>query len=621
MLIQALNQYYDVLTEKNVFPEEGTSRIGIHYLIELDSCGNLQDIVNYQNKETIHLKNNKSKIVYVPRDIVLPKRTQKSAVEGNYIEHRAEYIFGLKYDKKTETFSVDSKRFNAFVKKNLDFIDGLHSPIIDAYRSFIENWDPKEELNNSVLNGLSDVKKQWRSIRFAFCLVDEEDNSTVILDYNIPEIKQRWKELEAKEKSEQAKKAIKMQCSVTGKVEPIARIHDKIKKIPGGNSTGNVLVGYNEEAFCSYGDSQSFNSKISEEVMKKYTASLNYLLDGNTHKKMLGDMTLVYWAVDGDELKETLIYDLLLDVEQVEDDSADAPMTTKLIHDLIEKSNQLDLSEKQLIDINIDPNVDFYIVGLKPNAARVSIKMIYRKRFGDIVKNIARFQRDIQIDDEFRTIPLWKIQKELVSPKASAESQKSYNPTLISKMLESIIVGGDMPIGLFERIITRVKTDNDLKINRVRAGIIKCYLNQKYRKKNQEEIGMSLNIQNENQAYLCGRLFAALQKTQEDTAKNKLNRTIKNAYFSSGVAQPAKVFPKLMMLYQHHLKRMGDRKDNQKIDWGKAAINREKLIQEIIGKLNGSFPMRLNLAEQGEFIIGYYQQYQDFFTAKSEKNV
>lgn len=125
MLIQALNQYYDVLTEKNVFPEEGTSRIGIHYLIELDSCGNLQDIVNYQNKETIHLKNNKSKIVYVPRDIILPKRTQKSAVEGNYIEHRAEYIFGLKYDKKTETFSVDSKRFNAFVKKILILLTGF----------------------------------------------------------------------------------------------------------------------------------------------------------------------------------------------------------------------------------------------------------------------------------------------------------------------------------------------------------------------------------------------------------------------------------------------------------------------------------------------------------------
>ena len=123
---------------------------------------------------------------------------------------------------------------------------------------------------------------------------------------------------------------------------------------------------------------------------------------------------------------------------------------------------------------------------------------------------------------------------------------------------------------------------------------------------------MSLNIQNNNQAYLCGRLFAALQKTQEDAASTNLNRTIKDAYFSSAATQPASVFPKLMMLYQNHLKQLKKG----------FAVNREKLIQEIIEKIDGAFPARLNLSEQGEFIIGYHQQYQDFFNKKenNEKN-
>lgn len=621
MLIQALAQYYDVLAQKNVFPEEGSSRVGIHYLIALDTDGNISDIIDYQREETIHLKNGKTKTNKIPKDVVLPRRTEKSAIFSNYIEHRSEYIFGLNFDKKTGTFNTKGntqKKFDAFVKKNLEFIEKIHTPLIDAYRAFIENWHPEDELNNFVLMENSDVKKQWKLAKFAFCLASDPTN---VLDYNIPKIKQRYQELQVAEKNEQAKTAIKSQCAVSGKIEPIARIHDQLKGIPGGNATGNVLVGYKEDAFCSYGHKQAYNSNISESVMKKYTTTLNYLLDGNRNKKMLGDITLLFWAADSDTQKENMFSNMIdpdkenLDIweeDEDENDAADAQMTTILIRDLIIDAKQLALSEKRLEIENIDPNVDFYIVGIKPNAARVAVKMIYRKRFGDMVNNIAQFQRDIQIDNKIHPIPLWRIQKELVPPKSSSDGQKAIDPALASKLLESIIIGGDMPNSLFERMINRVKTDRDLKINRIRAGIIKGYLNQKSRKKKKEEIGMSLNIQNNNQAYLCGRLFAALQKTQEDAASTNLNRTIKDAYFSSAATQPASVFPKLMMLYQNHLKQLKKG----------FAVNREKLIQEIIEKIDGAFPARLNLSEQGEFIIGYYQQYQDFFNKKenNEKN-
>ena len=193
-------------------------------------------------------------------------------------------------------------------------------------------------------------------------------------------------------------------------------------------------------------------------------------------------------------------------------------------------------------------------------------------------------------------------QKILVSPKSKNEK---VNPALISKLFESIIYGGIYPISLLETVIRRVKIDStDGKVNSVQAGIIKGCLNKIERK---EDLKVSLDVTNTNQAYLCGRLFAVLEKLQQDASRNTLNRTIKDAYFASASAKPAIVFPKLIRLAQNHLNKV------------KHPTYYNKMMGEIIEQLSGEFPETLMLKEQGKFIIGYYQQYQSFFR-KSEKS-
>ncbi len=117
---------------------------------------------------------------------------------------------------------------------------------------------------------------------------------------------------------------------------------------------------------------------------------------------------------------------------------------------------------------------------------------------------------------------------------------------------------------------------------------------------------MAVDYENKNPAYRCGLLFAVLEKLQQSASNNSLNRTIKDAYFSSAASKPALVFPKLISLAQNHLKKVNE----------KTEIYFSKLIQEIIDGIKNEFPETLTLSDQGRFMIGYYHQYQEFFVKK-----
>lgn len=213
---------------------------------------------------------------------------------------------------------------------------------------------------------------------------------------------------------------------------------------------------------------------------------------------------------------------------------------------------------------------------------------------------------------------MWRIFRELRPPKS-----KSYTtpPPLMASVFSAIINGTRYPEALLENVIRRVKTDRDdkddkknVKVNYVRAGIIKACINRKDRySKNKEEIKMALDIENNNQAYLCGRLLAVAEKIQMESVKGgDLNRTVKDTYFSSACANPAKVFPNIMKLEQYHLEKI---KKNNENGVG-YAIRYSKIVSEIMDKINYEFPKTLSLDEQGKFIIGYYHQEQAFYKKK-----
>lgn len=596
MLIKALCDYYDVLASEGKVLSDGYSKQNVHYLICLTLDGKIDEIVNFQTIERTTAKNGKIKEKFIPKEVVMPLRTEKSGIDGNIIEHRPLYIFGLNFvgDKFSpyDNTQKAEKSHEIFVEENLKFIEGLDSPVINAYRAFIENWQPENETENSYLLGLG---KAYNNSYFAFCL---SGRPNLLLHEDLL-IKEKWERQYAESNTDSDK--IKSQCTITGEIEPIARIHRNLKGIVGGHTKGCSLICFNNASECSYGNEQSYNSNISETAMKKYTGAFNYLLGNKRHKKLIDDITVVYWATGGE--KNEVCSDLMSFLVFGDDDLMDENQTEEMLDGLMKSAREGNISSERISSIdNIDKNVDFYMVGIKPNSSRVALKFIYHRKFGQMLENIALHQSDMQMGEKVIPVPIWKLKKEMISPKSSNEK---VDASLLAEIFKTIIYGTNYPAYLLSTIIRRVKTDR--KINGIRAGAIKACINRKSRLSGEkEELKLALDYENKNQAYLCGRLFATLEKLQQEASNNSLNRTIKDSYFSSAASKPALVFPKLLSLAQNHLKKLNE----------KSLIFFNKLIQEIIDGINGEFPETLMLSEQGKFMIGYYQQYQSFFIKK-----
>lgn len=298
MLIKALCDYADKLEEssEDKLPQ-GWSKQNVSYRIFLTDEGKISLIYDERIEQSTDNKSNK-KEKKEPIAVALPERTQKTSIDSNIIEHRPLYIFGLNYDKGV--FSADDKTdkakksHDAFVKKNLEFFDGLDSPVCSAYRKFLKNWSPENETENEKLCSLG---KEYAGSYFAFGLDGARGNLE-----DDEQFKSKYDEYYRTKKGSESS-GENSQCSITGEMLPAARIHDKIK-FPGGNATGCVLVGMKESAFESYGKSQSYNSSISETAMKKYTSALNYLLSDKNHRVIIDDTVVVFFAMKKDDSAE-----------------------------------------------------------------------------------------------------------------------------------------------------------------------------------------------------------------------------------------------------------------------------------------------------------------------------
>lgn len=608
MLINALCDYYNLLQKSGSVLPKGYSHVNIHYLISLTKDGIIDSIIDYQTDQI----DQKQKIKKVPQSKIFPKRSEKTAIIANVIDHRPLYIFGLNLIKDTLTAEDTTNKardsHQAFVEKQLDFINGLDTPLVNAFRLFLTNWNPENETDNIWLKNL---KKAYPTSGYAFCL--NTDSSHLLQDEDV--IRQRWE----KYRQEQLSNApVYAQCAITGMNSPQARLHNKIKGVPGGQSTGTSLVSFNEDSGKSYGNDQSFNSNISTDVMEKYTESLNFLLaekdsfGKKKHTRLFGETTVVYWAQSEKDEYIDLFSAALFGTQ----DDRSGELLENLFNNL--KTGMLTTSQVLQTEELIS-DTDFYILGLKPASARLTVKFFYQKKFGDIIQSAVQHQKDLQIvSDRLNTrgsIAFWEIICELTSPQSTSEK---VSPFLLSQLFKSILFGTNYPIALLETVVRRCKTDVNYFsqtntpyafLNRTRASVIKAYLNRSNRKNNRkEEINMALDTQNKDAAYLCGRLFAVLEKVQQEASNNTLNRTIKDSYFSSAASTPAVIFPRLLSLCEYHLRNL------------KYEVKYRKLIQDIMSNISTEFPNHLTLPEQGKFMLGYYQQYQNFFEKKSEEN-
>lgn len=608
MLIRSLCDYYDIRSARGEAASDIMSEQPVHWMVMLTPDGRVADIIDKRIEESVSQKNGKVKIVKKPIVVSLPKRTQKTGIDANIIEHRPLYIFGLNYDAKIGLTPDDKtgkarKSHEAFVKKNLEFFDGIDSEIARAYVNFIKNWVPENETENEQLKKLG---KEYQGSYYIFAL----DGSPECKLHKDKAVLAKYEKFMAKAAAETAESDDGiMMCPIEGERLRAARIHDKIKGIKGGNSVGAVLVNFNSSAFESYGKSQSMNSGISEKAMKKYTSSLNKLLADPMHHIYSDDMTVVFFAMKHDDKAECDLFNGYLNSSNgVTEDSTKADV--KAVSENIYYKGQT--GNAQVLDKDVDNGVDFFVAGFTPNSSRICQKFMVRNKFGKIIDNVKQHQQDMAICGSNSEIPLWRINKELVSP----NSANAISPALQSDIFQAILNGTNYPYTLLETVVRRVCTDSDtdsnnkIKINEVRAGLIKAFINRKARLNgDKEEITMSLDKENKNPAYLCGRLFAVLEKIQLEATDVKLNRTIKDAYFSSASSRPALIMPRLIDLSNYHLRKLKEGR----------VIYFSKLINEIMGKIKDSLPTNLSIMEKGKFQLGYFQQNKDFF-AEQNKN-
>ena len=577
MILQALHQLYRRLAEDpaNGLPKPGYSLQGISFKVILHPDGKLHEIA------TVKDDNGRSVQTLVPG----AAKPSGQGVNPCLLWDNTGYMLGYKpEDPKPER---TQKTFEAFRQKHLDLEKMIENPAFSAVCRFLESWQPEIAGENSAL-------AQTKTGFGIFQIIGQPS-----FVHQEAAIKSWWeKHGAAPSQGEQGL------CLVTGEHANLAKLHDPaIKGVIGAQSSGAKLVSFNLDAFTSYGKEQSFNAPVSEDAAFAYCTALNHLLASDRRRFRVGDTSTVFWTEAPMPAEDLLPF--LVDPGKAPEDEA----LKQRLADVIEKVAAGKLSD----DDFGTADTRFYILGLAPNASRLSVRFWHTSSLGDLAANLQKHHHDLAIerqwDETNSKFPEPKAPGIYALLKQTARDADGIPPLLGGALIRAILLGTNYPDALFQKVMSRVrvaeKDQNDNPTDRVsylRAAIIKAYLNRNHNL----NLTMSLDTTRTDTAYLLGRLFAVLEKTQQD-ALPEINATIRDRFYSAASATPGAVFARVLRTYQHHL---------GKLDGGHKIV-RERLVQDIMSGMNG-FPAHLNLQQQGQFAIGYYHQRKDFFTKKNK---
>ena len=574
MILQALVKYYETLLKDGKAVPEGWCSAKVSYALNLSREGTLKSVIPLKQQQE-----RGKKIVWIPNSRTVPKMVARSSgIVANFLCDNSKYILGV--DAQGSGKRV-KECFEAAKEKHLTLLANIHNDMAEAIKNYFMTWNPEEAKNYPVL---ADI---WEEVidgsNLIFCMGMKEAQEDL-------EICKVWNEACATDEKEE-----KGTCLVTGKQDKIARIHTTIKGVQGAQSSGAALVSFNAPSFESYGKEQSYNAPVGEYAAFAYTTALNTLLSQRKYIFQLGDTTVVFWAESGEETyQKTLCLCAEPSIDNVE-----------TIRDIFKNITQ---NKPIKIDgIELDYNQKFYILGLAPNAARLSVRFFYQNSFGKILENIAAHYSRMEIvkpsweNREFLGVNgiLW----ETINQKSK---DKKPVPNMAAAVLRAILSNARYPGSLYTDTLIRIRAEQG-KITWGRASIVKAYLIQNFNMEKGEDF-VGLNEETNDVAYVTGRIFSVLEAIQED-ANPGLNATIKDRYFNSACATPGSIFPILMKLKNSHIRKFNS--PGKKIYY-------EKILTELMGKI-GDFPKRLTLEEQGRFMLGYYHQVQKRYEKKEEE--
>lgn len=577
MILQALVKYYQDMAAQGKIAEYGWGPAKISYALCIDEEGNLLQVVSLKEESS-----NGKKKVLVPQSMKLPAAVKRSSgVTSNFLWDNSAYILGIDGKGNAERAK---NCFEACRELHKNILSDIDIPETKALLRFFDKWNLDSAKDHPAL--AEDYEDIIASSNLVFRFEGRYLHENAM-------IREAWTKYY--QGTDGKAEGI---CLITGKTGPVAVLHPSIKGIPGAQSSGASLVSFNAPSFCSYGQEQGFNASTSEYAAFAYGAALNYLISESGHSYRTGDTTVLCWAEGGEGEYPGLMGFFMF--------GAASPYSEKELTDMVGK-----LLEGNCVEVDgckLDPEKPFYILGISPNAARLSVRFFLKNSFGNVLRNVNEHYERLKIqkptNDSFDNLPLWKILSETVNQNSR---DKSPTPELAGEVLRAVLTGGRYPATLLNGVILRIRADH--KVNRERAAIIKAYyLKNTNPNVPKEVLTVSLNKESTNIPYQLGRLFSTLEAIQS-AANPGINSTIKDKYFNSASATPAVVFPILVNLAQKHLKKIN----------GGLQVILDKQLGEILGKIGEEYPARLNLPEQGSFQLGYYHQTTARFESKKKE--
>lgn len=578
MILASLARYYRRLAAETddmgnpKVPPYGFSEEKIGWILVLDKEGHLKDVIPHLSED----KKTQPKYMSVPK----VGGSDSNSIKPKFLWGNSQYILGITA-KETKDPSRTTRCYNSFRSYHLGLLKDSQDEGLLALRKFLETWQP-DMFQNQL------CKKEMLDTNMVFKL----SGTSGYIHQRKDALKLWIQEIENEEISDGF-------CLISGEQSKIAEKHPVIKGVNGGKAE-QMIISFNKEAFASFGKEQGANAPVSEQSAFAYTTALNYLLRReNNHCLTIGDASTVFWAEADDNVTAQAAEGFFAQVFTPPDDEQESAKIFNVLEQ-IGKGRPL-----QEIAPELSPNTRFYILGLAPNAARISVRFWLDTTFGQLAENLAQHWQDLALEPcAWKTPPsIWR----LLLQTAVLGKSENISPVLAGEMTRAVICGTLYPLSLLSQLITRIRADGD--VNGLRVAMMKAVLERRFRKGFIEEgVPMSLNNESPNRAYLLGRLFAVLERIQYQ-ALGELNAGIADRYYGSASAVPFSVFPRLLSGAKHHLSRL--RKDKAGI-----AVNLDKDLGEIIAKLPETFPRHLSIDEQGRFAIGYYHQKQSYFAKK-----
>lgn len=578
MILQSLVSYYEKLTQLGEISPPGWGDVKVSYALEVDDDGALKRVICLKTEQQ-----RGKKTVLLPQILSLPAPVKRTVgISPNFLCDNSSYFLGIDAKGKPKR---SAECFEASAALHLRLLGELDTPAARAVCRFFENWKPAEAASHPALqDALEDILTGGNLLFWYQGAYVHEEAS----------IRQAW-ERHYNANDSGAETGI---CLVTGRTEPIESVHPALKGVQGAQSSGAALISFNAPAFCSYGKEQNLNAPVGKYAAFAYTTALNHLLADRDRVARVGDATVVCWAESGESSYQDLMDAFAFDTP--------SPYSADELRQTVQ--SLCDGQQVLFDESRLDPEMKFCILGLSPNAARLSVRFFLRNTFGFLLRNVMEHHERLRIVrpsyDKFETIPLWKLLDETVNQNSK---NKAPVPNLAGETLRAILNNTPYPAQLLSGVNLRIRAESE--ITRGRAAIIKAYyLKNPHHSIPEEVLTVSLNSESTNIPYTLGRLFSVLEAIQS-SANPTLNATIKDRYFNAASATPAHVFPTLINLAQKHLK---------KLDGG-LAVHYDRQLTDLMGRLEETYPAHLSIPQQGAFQLGYYHQTQDRYTSKKNK--